>query len=313
MLKSAAVAGNREDLSDIITRVSPEETPFLSSIGGTKATNTRTDWQVEALRAPAVNANLEGFAASIEAARAPSRVGTYIQLFKGEGSIANTQQAITTAGTRDLYARAKVNVGLEVKRDKELAYLSNSPSRVENGANARLTAGVLAWASTCTNFGSGGSAGGYNADGTVHAAVPGTARALTVDLFNDVMSKMFAAGAKSGKTALMGYNQKPKFSAFTGIAANRAEVKGTDQATIYNGADVYVGDFGAVTIVPHQFALTNEVVIYNKELIKEATLRPMTSEELPVSGDSKAFLMTNEAGLQVLNEKGIGVIYALTA
>ena len=33
--------GIREDLEDIIYRVAPEETPFTSNIGATKATNTR--------------------------------------------------------------------------------------------------------------------------------------------------------------------------------------------------------------------------------------------------------------------------------
>ena len=33
-----AAIGNREDLSDVLTNISPTETPFLSSIGRTRAT-----------------------------------------------------------------------------------------------------------------------------------------------------------------------------------------------------------------------------------------------------------------------------------
>lgn len=39
-LTSLTAIGNREDLSDIIYRVAPEETPLLSNIGTSKATGT---------------------------------------------------------------------------------------------------------------------------------------------------------------------------------------------------------------------------------------------------------------------------------
>ena len=47
--------GNREDLSDIIYDISPTETPFLSSIGKTKATSTKHEWQTDALAAAVSN------------------------------------------------------------------------------------------------------------------------------------------------------------------------------------------------------------------------------------------------------------------
>ena len=50
------VNGIREDLSDVIYNVSPEETPFLSSIAKVKATNTLHEWQADTLRA-AVDTN----------------------------------------------------------------------------------------------------------------------------------------------------------------------------------------------------------------------------------------------------------------
>ena len=36
--------GNKEDVSDIITNISPYDTPLFSKIGKTKATSTTHEW-----------------------------------------------------------------------------------------------------------------------------------------------------------------------------------------------------------------------------------------------------------------------------
>jgi len=46
--------GIREDLSNIITNISPEETPFQSNIGKENITNTLYEWQTDALAAAAL-------------------------------------------------------------------------------------------------------------------------------------------------------------------------------------------------------------------------------------------------------------------
>ena len=53
--------GNREDLSDMIYRIDPTDTPFMSGVDKEKASAVNHEWQTQAL-APASNANaqLEG-------------------------------------------------------------------------------------------------------------------------------------------------------------------------------------------------------------------------------------------------------------
>jgi hypothetical protein len=106
---------------------------------------------------------------------------------------------------------------------------------------------------------------------------------------------------------------KQTFSSFTGIADIRADVKGTDQATIYAGADVYVSDFGSLTIVPHPYAFAaNAALIYDPGKFKRATLRAMTTQELAKTGDATAFQIILEEGLHCLNEKAHAGIYAIS-
>ena len=52
--------GIREDLSDIIWRITPTVTPFQSAIAKEKATQTYHEWQTQDLASVAVNAQIEG-------------------------------------------------------------------------------------------------------------------------------------------------------------------------------------------------------------------------------------------------------------
>ena len=51
----ARAPGIREDLSNIIYNISPEETPFMSGIGKSSADNTYFEWQIDTLGDPVAN------------------------------------------------------------------------------------------------------------------------------------------------------------------------------------------------------------------------------------------------------------------
>ena len=70
--KTNDAVGLREDLIDTIYDISPTETPFMSSIGKTKATATYHEWQTDSLAAvDTSNAAVEG-ADATSATLAPS-------------------------------------------------------------------------------------------------------------------------------------------------------------------------------------------------------------------------------------------------
>ena len=62
--RTYAAVGLREDLSDIIYNIAPTDTPFMSTIGKTKATAVYHEWQTDSLAAAAANAAVEGADAS---------------------------------------------------------------------------------------------------------------------------------------------------------------------------------------------------------------------------------------------------------
>jgi hypothetical protein len=300
--------GVREDLENDVYRVAPEDCPFQNAIGKTKATAVFHEWQTRALATPnAANANFEGNNYTAAAPNTTSRVGNYTQIFGKAGSVAGTQEAVTTAGRDDELDTQKLLRGIEVKTDVEAAMLANRASAQEVAAtSARTTAGVLAWATSNTSRGTGGSNGGFSG-GVVAAATNGTQRTLTEAMYKSVLSSAFSKGARF-KIAMMGATQKQQMSAFTGIADIRVSANPDKMAGIVAGAEVYASDFGNQVWTPHMFGLTRDVVLFDPEYLKVATLRPMATKMLGATGDADQFLITKECALVVANEKAIGVI-----
>ena len=105
-LTTYQAVGNREDLSDMIYRIDPTDTPFMTGIEKTKATAVNHEWQTQALApANASNAQLEGDDPTTTATTPTVRLGNLCQISYKVARVSGTQQAVDHAG-----------------RDNELAY-----------------------------------------------------------------------------------------------------------------------------------------------------------------------------------------------
>lgn len=303
--------GVREDLEDTIYRVAPEETPFVSNIGTTSASNIYHEWQTETLaNASATNAQLEGDDYTLGAPNLTTRLGNYMQILAKTGGVARTQEIVNKAGRSSELARQIALKTIEIKRDLEIRGIGNYASVAESGATTRKTAGIQAFITSNDSRGSGGSDGGFSS-GIVAAATDGTQRTFTEALLKSVQATTFSNGGKPSQL-YMGPTHKQQFSAFTGIADIRANVSGTGMATIYGAADVYVGDFGPLTAIAHPYALSRAAVGVDPKMAKIATLDGLKKKTLASSGDNEKFLLTMEKGLVVSNEKAHFVIADLT-
>lgn len=306
--------GGREDLEDKIYRVAPEETPFTANIGTAKAKAITHEWQTETLASPsATNAQLEGDdVGTLDAGNLTTRVKNHCQIGWKTGGVSETQEAVDLAGRASELARQKILKGIELKRDFEMRFIGNNASVEEAGSTTRKAAGALAWITSNDSRGSGGSDGGYNSGtGLVAAATNGTQRTFTETLVKAVMATAFSNGAKPSQ-AYMGGTHKQQFSGFTGIADIRADVKGKGMATIYGAADVYVSDFGTLTLIPHPYGLTRDCLIIDPTMWAVATLRPMNTTPLAKTGDNERFLIRAEKTLVCRNEKASAAVADLT-
>lgn len=296
--------GIREDLSDIIYNISPEETPFTSNIGRTGAKQTFHEWQTHALAAAVdTNAQIEGDETAFAAASRTVRVGNRTQISDKDAIVSGTNDAVVQAGRSDEMAFQLVTRGTELKRDIEKQMLSNKASVAGDATTARQSGGMLAWLETNTERGVGGSDGGFSS-GVVDAATNGTLRTFTETLLKAAQSSAFTAGGKPTMLFMDG-PLKQTFSGFAGISATRVNTTtdATAQTTIVGAADVYVGDFGTLTAVPHPYGMTaRDVIGVDPNMVAKSVLRPMASMELAKTGDAEKRLINEEYTLEVKNE-----------
>ena len=296
-LISSQVTHVKEDLATVISMISPEETPFVSAIGKTKATATKHEWLQDTLAsANKDSAAVEGADASDTTLVSPVRLSNQAQIFTKDVRVSGTLQAVSTAGTSDELARQIAKAGKEIKRDIEAALVSANPSVA---AGARKLGGAEAWIKTNAQHGANGVTVGYSS-GAVGAVTAGTARALTETMFVNALQGIWTAGGDPKKVIAPG-TLKSKISTFVGGGTKQQNAK---DKTVYQAVDVYNSDFGTVDILPHRFMSTTTVIAFDPDLWNQAVVRSLEKKELAKTGDSDKFMLVTELTLECLNEAG---------
>lgn len=304
-----------EDLSDVIELLAQEDTPFTSNIGRGKAGQTFTEWNTDSLAtANEDNFTIEGDDTPLEARPATSRVGNYTQIMKKIPGVSGTLQAINVVGGQKQLARELMKAGREIKLDREKRFVGQKPAVVGSDTVARQTAGFGAWIRT--NVQRGATGANPTMSGTTEgypnaAPTPGTQRTFTESLLKTAMSQAWAQGGKP-KMLLVGPVQKVVVSTFPGIAVNRVTLNGAEPAKIIGTADVYLSDFGKLSIVPDAYMSARDAWLIDPENAAMLTLRSVQTEELAKTGDAEKRLMIWEGALKVNNEKAHAAIADLT-
>ena len=302
--------GIREDLSNVIYNISPEETPFVSNVGKGSISNTVFDWQTDALAAAAANTQLEGNETSFDAVTATVRLQNYAQISSKSVVLSGTQEVVNKAGRRSELAYQIAKKGSELKRDIEFSCLNNQAAAAGNTTTARATGSMQAFLKTNVNKASDGADPSYSTIPT-DTRDDGTARDFTEAMLQDVISQVWTEGG-TPKMLLVGAFNKQAVSAFSGIAGSRFNVTGNKPSTIIAAADVYVSDFGNVSIVPSRFQKASDAFVIDPEYASIDYLRPMQTMEMAKTGDAEKRLLLCEWGLRVHSEKAHGIIADLT-
>lgn len=193
----------------------------------------------------------------------------------------------------------------------ETSLLSNQVATNGDSSTARKLGGLQAWLATNGDFGTGGSAG---ASGTT-ARTNGTNRTFTEVILQTVVKEVYASGGNP-KVLMVNPAHKQLVSAFTGIAAQR--FMGHKQyAYDYHFSDVYLSDFGAISIVPNRFMTSTNscdetAFVLDPDMAAIAYLRPFQTNELAVTGDNESTQLLAEYTLEVRNEAAHGIIADIT-
>lgn len=309
--------GNREDLQDKIYMVSPEKTPVMSAGRRFKATAKFHEWQRDSLATPNKdNAVIEGDERSGTALTPTERVGNYAQLFDKVAVVTSSQRKSNSAGRSD---EMKYQIAMkaipELKRDIEAMLTSNNAAVAGNSSTARKSGGIGTMIYTNTSHGAGGSTATHSSGAPTTAPTAGTARAFAEAQLKTVMQSIYTNSGEMPSMVSLTPSHKAGFSAFTGIAQNRRET-GKKQAVIIGGADVYVSDFGDLTIVPNYVQATsspNTVLILNPEHYGVAFFQDFKTEPLAKTGHTDKEMVSAEVIAVVTSQTAQGKVADLTA
>jgi hypothetical protein len=299
--------GIREDLTDAIYDISPEDTPFMNSIGRGKATQKFHEWQTDALDAPVSNnQQLEGDDITSFPAVTPTvRLGNYLNISRKLVVISDTEEVVDKAGRDSEMAYQLAKRSAELKRDMETAMLANIGANAGAVGTARVTGSLLAFLKTNTNFGATGADPVYTNIPT-GTRTDGTQRPFTETILKDVISQCWTEGA-TPRLVMVGAFNKQASSAFQGIATQTYNLNSAKKSVIVGAADVYVSDFGKLTIVPNRFQRARDALVIDPEFASIVYLRKFTTKKLAKTGDAEKRMLVVEWGLKVHNEKAHGI------
>lgn len=316
VLTTAAV-GNREELDDVVSLITPSDTPIYSMAGKEKASSKHPEWEYEDLDTTADNAQPEGNEYTYDAVTPPTRVGNYAQIFNKTFRFSGTQQAVDNAGSAEKRAHELMKKGKALRKDIEYSIVLNTAS---TNTDPRRSGGLPTWLTSNVSRNSG-SSGGFTG-GVTTVETPGTLRAWSKALTDTVLQSIYQNGGDVTTVVCSPYN-KGVFATFmsdTNVAAFRyAAGKGTN--TIIGTADIYESPWGPVKVMANRVmstaaATARRVFALDPSMVKWCTLRPIQEDKVAKTGDAENGVLIAEGCLKVVNEKGIGVIadvYGLTA
>ena len=303
---SAQTGGVREDLIEKITMTNPEKTPIISSSGTGVATNTYHEWQRDSLRAVNKdNAALDGDSAVASVKAKPSRVANTCQIFQDTIQISGRTEKVKKAGMKTAMAYFKAKAYKEMQRDMEAAIVSKNLAVEDNGTLAGKFAGLGRLIYTNALHGGAGATPAHTSGAATTGLTAGTNRTFTEALLKTAVQNVYTASGEVPAEVYMSPAHKVLFSAFTGIASTRinTNVTAKQQAVIMSGADVYVSDFGQLSIIPHYIMAGSDMVLgLNTDYIDTVYLRGFTSTPLAKDGDSEKEQCLVDATLRVTSE-----------
>jgi len=290
--KTYDTVGIREDLQNAIYDISPTTTPFMSTIGRSTAKNTLHEWQTDSLAAVNLdNAAVEGADAVAPTLTPTTRVGNYTQISDKVVQVSTTDDKVDKAGrsTETAYQLSKASA--EIKRDMESILLSDQAKDAGTSSTARKLGGLATWLTT-------------NVVDTAGAAP-------TEDNLKEAVLKAYTEGGEP-TVLLVSPANKQVVSTFPGIAEQRFQAPGTGQTKIIGAADMYMSDFGQLSVVPDRFLSDDITYVLDPSMANVAYLRPFKSTKLAKMGDSEKTMMNVEYTLVVKNEAAHAMMTDLT-
>ena len=296
---------NREDLTDVLTILAPEETPILSSANKERATATNVEWTVDSLSAPSTAGISEGadVTAFTDKFAGRARLGNRIQKFRRDYMVSDLQEAVDSVGPAKI-AQAEAKAIRELKRDVEATISGTQDSATEDGAStANQLRGLGKWLAS-------GKSGDIAVASDVPAAFATPEDSVEVDAanfteteLNTLISSIFrVTGSTNSLSLIADTSLRTIIADFARTSGGTNDVYRSVQydgnsGSIKLSVDLYESDHGVVSIVnmnpdcAPDTTNKNSGYIVNPEYYGIHELIPMGSTRLPnLGGGERGFV-----------------------
>ena len=324
---TGSAVSNREDLTDVLSILAPEETPILSSLNKQKANATFVEWTVDSLADPVTAGIREGADVSTftDKFAGRARLGNYVQKFRRDFQVSDLQEAVDSVGPAKI-AQAEAKSIRELKRDIEATLASANDRAVEDGSTtAYALRGLGDWLDSA---GPADVPAGFRTPAaSIYTAAEAAATEFGEAALNDIITSIFEQTGSTNDLMLI---------ADTGlrrVIADFARTSGSSDNSVRNvnfdggsgqitlRVDMYESDHGMVSIVngnpscmPNFGGSTanSSGYLINPEYAGIHELIPLGSTRLPNQGGGERGYVDCALTLGVYHPQAHGLIQDVT-
>ena len=307
---TAIAIGEREDLSDVISRIDPSETPIYSALSKETVRNTVFDWLVQELASAASdNYVAEGADASFATPTQAVRFSNVTQISQKDAAVSGTLDSVDTAGRDRESAYQKVLKGLELRRDMEKMLVVDNAKAT---SSTRETAALSSW---ITNVSVGSGSGAAPTGDGSDVPTGGSDRALTLALIDAAHQAAYEDGGNPSLLVLSP-SKKAAFSDLSSgsVATNQIQYTAPREAAIVGSVSLYLSDYGELSVVIDRQIGNDRLYLLDSDYASIVTLpgRDFAVTDLAKTGDASKFQIITEFGLKVSAPKAHAAVYDLS-
>ena len=281
--------GLKESVADIITDITPFDTPAMTMFKDEKVGARTFSWLEDSLAAAGSNAAVEGADASMATLIDAVERTNNTQIMTKAFQVSATADAVGTYGRAKETAHQLGKALKEIKRDAEFALVGADQAAVAgNGSTARQMASAIAQIST------------VEAGGTA---------ALTEAMLLSAGQTAYNAGSDVD-TFMIKPADAQIVAGFSASAGRNREI--AQGKTLVNAIDLYISPYGEYSVVLNRHLESSHALLIDPSMFKTCTLRPFTRTLLSKSGDSDKHFVVGEMSCKHMNFGDSVKINALT-
>lgn len=292
--KTYASVGAKEDVSDVISMLTPHKTPFTTSIGSDTVKQKIYQWQEDVLAGGADNAQVEGFDATEEDCDTTSLRQNTTQIFSRTIKLSGSLEATDHYGRANELARQIVKKGKTLRLDLERAYVGVDQATVLGSDTvARRTASVFQLIAAENKI-------------AAPAATP-----LNEAMTRSAIRMAFDAGSDDAETFMVKPTDAELISEFAGTATRQRDV--TRSVAVVVKVDIYTTALGTLRVTINRELMKSAALLYDPSMWRSTSLkgRSWFRETLAKTGDNTKVMLAGEYGLKHDNFKGAVAITGL--